>query len=49
MIAEDDLGEDDKDVEGNNDLMDNDEEIAVDILEELTFGLDDNILPYKSD
>ena len=36
-IVEDDLDEDDEDIEDNNDMMDNDEEIAADLLEEMTF------------
>ena len=42
-IADDDLDEDD------DDLMDDDEEIAADLPEEMTFGPDDDILPYESD
>ena len=30
-------------------MMDDDEEIAVDLPEEMTFGPDDDISPYESD
>ena len=48
-IAEDDLGGDDEDVEGYDGLMDDDEEIAADLPEEMTFEPDDDIPPYESD
>ena len=48
-IAEDDLGKDDKDVEDNEDWMVDGEEIAADLPEEMTFGPDDDFLPYESD
>ena len=48
-IAEDDLDDDDEDIRDDDDLMDDDEEIAADPPEEMTFGPDDDILPYESD
>ena len=47
-IAEDDLGEDDEDVGEDIDQMDDDDEIAVDLPEEMTCEPDDDIPPYES-
>ena len=47
-IAEDDL-DDDKDIGDDDDAMDDDKEIAADPPEEMTFGPNDDILPYESD
>ena len=48
-IAEDNLDEDDEDIEDNEDWMDDDEEIAANLPEVMTFEPDDDILPCKSD
>ena len=36
-------------IEDDEALLDDDEEIAADLPEEMTFGPDDDILPYESD
>ena len=48
-VADHDLNEADEDIEGGEDLMDDDEDIAVDLPDEMTFGHDDDIPPYESD
>ena len=48
-VADDNLDEDDEDIEGGDDLMADDEEIAADLPDEMTYKLDDDIPPYKSD
>ena len=45
----DDLMDDDEDIGDGDNLMDDDEDIVVDVLEEMTFGPDDDIPPYESD
>ena len=46
--AYDNLDEDDGDIEDDDDIMDDNEKLVVDFLEEMTFGPDDDIPPYKS-
>ena len=47
--ADDELDEDDEDIEDGDELMNDDEEIAANLHEKMTFGPDDGISPYDSD
>ena len=46
--TDDELDKDDEDIDGDDALMDDNEEIAADLPEEMIFGSDDDIPPYES-
>ena len=48
-VANDELNEDDEHIEGDDDLMDDNEEMVADLLEKMIFGSDDDVPPYESD